>query len=75
MAMTDDERGAADRLLLLALDATDHPDKAVSILMTAAMTILQRRFGAELAIEHMTEALDRAGANVRVAIHGGTAHG
>lgn len=68
--MTDDDRAAADDLLNRALDATDHPDKAVSILMTAGMTILQRRFGAEQAIEHMTRALDAAGANIRAAIHG-----
>lgn len=68
--MTDDERATADDLLTRALDATDHPDKAVSLLMTAGMTILQRRYGAEKAIEHMTVALDMAGAKVRAAIYG-----
>lgn len=69
--MTDDDRKAADKLLQQALDATDHPDKAVSLLMTAGMTILQRRYGAERAVEHMTAALDVAGASIRRAIHGG----
>lgn len=69
--MTDDERATADDLLTRALDATEHPDKAVSLLMTAGMTILQRRYGAEKAIEHMTAALDVAGANLRAAIFGG----
>lgn len=68
--MTNDERASADDLLIRALDATEHPDKAVSLLMTAGMTILQRRYGAEKAIEHMTAALDVAGANVRAAIYG-----
>jgi hypothetical protein len=57
----------ANCLIAQALDATEHPDKAVSILMSAAMTILQRRFGAEAAIEHMTLALDTAGASLRAA--------
>lgn len=69
--MTDDDQRTADDLLQRALCATDHPDKAVSLLMTAGMTILQRRYGAENAIEHMTAALDVAGANIRRAIHGG----
>lgn len=68
--MTDDDRKAADQLLQQALDATDHPDKAVSLLMTAGMTILQRRYGAERAIENMTLALDVAGASIRRAVHG-----
>ncbi|MFV3561607.1 hypothetical protein [Sphingomonas sp. S-NIH.Pt1_0416] len=71
--MTDDDRAAADRMLIQALDDTDHPDKAVSLLMTAAMTIMQRRYGAEKAVEHMTQALDVAGASIRRAIHGGAA--
>lgn len=68
--MTDEERAAAQNLREQALALTDHPDKAVSILMTAGMSILQARFGAELAIEHMTAALDVAGGDVRRAIHG-----
>lgn len=74
--MTDEHQTLASDLLTRALDHTDHPDKAVSLLMTAGMTILQRRYGAEKAIEHMTAALDVAGASIRAAIHGagGTAH-
>ncbi len=68
--MTDDDRKAADNLLQQALDATDHPDKAVSLLMTAGMTILQRRYGAEKAIEYMSLALDVSGSMIRKAIHG-----
>lgn len=68
--MTDDERATADDLLTRALDATEHPDKAVSLLMTAGMTILQRRYGAERALEHMMAALDVAGAEMRKAIYG-----
>lgn len=68
--MTDEERAAAQHLREQALALTDHPDKAVSILMTAAMSILQVRFGAEKAVEHMTAALDVAGGDVRRAIHG-----
>lgn len=68
--MTDDERKLADGFVEHALCMTDHPDKAASVLMTAAMTILQRRFGAEKAVEHMTMALDAAGAQVRAAIYG-----
>ena len=68
--MNDDHQALAADLLQRALDGTDHPDRAVSILMTAGMTILQRRFGAEKALEHMTAALDVAGASVRAAVHG-----
>lgn len=68
--MTDEERTASQYLREQALALTDHPDKAVSILMTAAMAILQARFGAEQAIDHMTRALDVAGAGIRQAIHG-----
>lgn len=68
--MNTEEQAVADDLLTRALDSTDHPDKAVSMLMTAGMTILQRRFGAERAIEYMTAALDVAGADVRRSIHG-----
>lgn len=68
--MTDEDRKHADHLKQQALCLTDHPEKAVSLLMTGAMTILQQRYGAEKAIEHMTSALDVAGAGVRHAIHG-----
>lgn len=68
--MTDEHEVIATDLLQRALDATDHPDKAVSLLMTAGMTILQRRYGAEKAVEHMTAALDVAGASIRAAVHG-----
>lgn len=69
--MTNEHTALADDLLQRAFDATDHPDKAVSLLMTAGMTILQRRYGGERAVEYMTAALDVAGADVRRAIHGG----
>ena len=68
--MTDEETKVANDLAQHALDGTDHPDKAVSLLMTAGMTILQRRFGAERAIEYMSFALDKSGAAIRQAIHG-----
>lgn len=69
--MTDEERAAAQHLREQALALTDHPDKAVSILMTAAASILQVRFGAEQAIEHMTAALDVAGGDARRATEAG----
>ncbi|WP_300115199.1 hypothetical protein [Sphingobium sp.] len=68
--MTDEERTASQHLREQALALTDHPDKAVSVLMTAAMAILQARFGAERSVEVMTAALDVAGGEVRRAIHG-----
>lgn len=68
--MTDEQQALSNDLLQRALDGTDHPDRAVSALMTAGMTILQRRFGAEKAIEHMTAALDAAGAATRAQIYG-----
>ena len=58
--MTLEHEAAVNELTIRALDATEHPDKAVSLLMTSAMGILQRRFGAELAVEYMTAALDAA---------------
>ncbi len=67
--MTDNDRKAAGQSRQQALDATDHPDKAVSLLMTAGMTILQRWYGAEAAIEYMTTALDAADANLLAAIY------
>ena len=75
MAMTLEHEAAVNELTIRALDATEHPDKAASLLMTGAMRILQRRFGAELAIEHMSAALDIAGGNVRAAIHGAAGRG
>lgn len=69
--MTDEDRKHADHLQQQALCLTDHPDKAASLLMTGAMAILQRRYGAEKSIEHMIRALDFAGGGeIRAAIHG-----
>ncbi len=67
--MIDDER-----ISLLACckpaSTLPQPDKAVPLLMTAGMTILQRRFVAEKAIEHMTAALDVTGSDMRQPIYG-----
>ena len=73
--MTFEAEAAVEELTIRALDATEHPDKAVSALMTAGMRILQRRFGAELAVEYMTAALDVAGGDLRAAIHGAAGRG
>ena len=68
--MTDEHQTIAHDLLHQALDATDEPARAVSVLLSAAVTILERSFGREAAIELATGALDRAGAEVRrVAAH------
>lgn len=48
-----------------ALDGADHPADAVSALMSAAATILQRSFGEEGALALMTQALDTTGASWR----------
>lgn len=63
--MTNDHQTLAAELLDRAVHETEHPARAVSVLMTAAATILQRHFGEEAAMELMHEALDRAGADWR----------
>ena len=73
--MTDEERGLSQGLRERALCLTDHPHKAVSILMSAAMSILQVEFGAEAAVEHMARALDVAGADIRASIYGAAGQG
>lgn len=60
--MTDNERALARDLLERAVMQTDHPAKAVSALVSAAATILQRSFGEETAIELLQQALDETGA-------------
>ncbi|MGK2910330.1 MAG: hypothetical protein ACSLE1_11120 [Sphingobium sp.] len=63
--MTDDNRVLATNLLQRALDETDHPLRAVSVLMSGAATILQRLVGDEAAIDLMTASLDEIGAQMR----------
>ena len=65
--MTDEHQALATELLQRALDGTEEPARAVSILMSAAATILQRTFSEEAAIELMVQALDTAGAAWRQA--------
>lgn len=67
--MTDEDRKRADHLQQQALCLTDHPDKAVSLLTVAGMTILQRRYVAEKAIGYLIAGLDCAGAAVSKAIY------
>jgi len=63
--LTDELRGLTADLIDQAVGNTDHPARAVSILLSAAATILQRSFGEEAAIEMMQQALDEAGAEWR----------
>ena len=63
--MTDEHKALAAELLQTALDNTEHPARAVSLLMSAASTILQRHFGEEGALALMTQALDTTGAEWR----------
>lgn len=49
--MTDDNRALASKLLQRALDETDEPLRAVSVLMSGAATIMQRLVGDEAAID------------------------
>jgi hypothetical protein len=65
--MTPEHAVLAVDLLQRAVDGTDDPARAVSVLMSSAMTILQRHYGAEPAIELMQQALDSAGAEWRSA--------
>lgn len=63
--MTNDEKSLALTLLQDAIDNTDHPATAVSVLMSAAASILERHFGAAQSVDLMTQALDEAGARLR----------
>jgi len=59
------DRKLSERLLTEALDHSDHPIEAVSALMSAAATILERQCGRERALDLMTQALDTTGALMR----------
>ena len=63
--MTAEHKALAAELLQTALDHTEHPARAVSLLISAAATILQRQFGEEGALALMTQALDTTGAEWR----------
>jgi len=58
----DEHHKLGAELLQRALDGTDHPGHAASVLVSAAATILERLYGHEVAIETLHHALDRAGA-------------
>lgn len=63
--MTNEDRTLGLDLIQRALDGTDEPAAAVSVLMSSAATILQRTFGGEVAVDLMQHALDEAGAEWR----------
>ena len=63
--MTDEHKQLIAELLQTALDNTDHPARAVSLLMSAAGTILHRSFGADGAVDLMQQGLDNLGAELR----------
>lgn len=65
--MTDDNRALANKLVQRALDQTDHPLHAVSVLMSGAATIMQRLVGDEAAIDLLAASLDEIGAQIRQA--------
>lgn len=65
--MLKDHLTLTANLLERALDATDEPAQAASVLVSAAATILQRAFGEEAAIELLQTGLDAAGAAWRAA--------
>jgi len=65
--MTNEHQALAADLLQRAVDGTDEPSRAASLLVTAAATILQRHFGQERAIEMLHHGLDVAGADLRAA--------
>ena len=65
--MTDEHQTLAVDLLQRAVDGTDDPARAASILMSAAASILQRHFGEEAAVELLQHGLDTAGAAWRAA--------
>ena len=60
--MTDEHQALAADLLQRAVDGTDEPARAASLLISAAASILQRHFGEEAAIESIQSGLDSAGA-------------
>jgi hypothetical protein len=62
MQLDIEHRQLAQDLLQRAVDGTDEPARAASLLVSAAATILQRHFGVEAAIELMQQGLDEAGA-------------
>ena len=63
--MTQDHRALAADLLQMALDNTEHPHRAASVLVSAAATILQRLHGEEGALALLTQGLDATGAEWR----------
>ena len=60
--MTSEHQSLSVDLLQRALDGTDEPARAASVLISSAATILQRIYGEEAAIELMQSGLDAAGA-------------
>lgn len=65
MTMTDQHKELAAELLQKALDNTEHPHRAASLLVSAAATILQRLHGEEGALALLTQGLDATGAERR----------
>lgn len=63
--MTNEHQALAADLLQRAVDGTEEPARAASLLVTAAVTILQRHYGEERAIELLHHGLDTAGAEWR----------
>lgn len=51
--MTDVRSALVNNLALIAVDATEHPSEAVTALMRAAATILQRTLGPDAAARLM----------------------
>lgn len=65
--MNEESRAAlADKLTNLALDMTEHPADAVSILMRSAATILQRTFGDEGAADLLHQSTGEAVAALKL---------
>lgn len=64
-SLTDEHKALAVDLLEMAINNTEHPARAVSILMSAAATILGRHFAPSDALDLMTQALDMTGAQLR----------
>jgi len=63
--MTQEHLTLAQRLCDQAVCETDEPARAVSVLMTAAASILERHFGPVHAIELMQHGLDNTAAELR----------
>lgn len=63
--MTHEHLDLAQRLCDQAVGETDEPARAVSVLMTAAASILERHFGPIRAIELMQHGLDNTAAEWR----------